>query len=254
MPDIIAWMFIMSFALEKMPGIVHSKIAAGSTPAIPNIENYGGVRFVMGAPANHPSHGWPWIQIQTHGDDWGSPISRNNQMKYEIIIWWIPGGLPGRFGSDRRFPYSIINPICSIEYLPTFGPLLGYILLNISAPWSIWVIFQQQYGSPGNAERVCVFWSRSCGYNDAMGYSMGGRTKNMICALIHLQFIDLWQWPLNAWENPKDQWSFNGKTIYKAIDGVFFIAMFFQDIRGWLMVKMSRVQSWWSIIFMDPLH
>jgi hypothetical protein len=30
--------------------------------------------------------------------------------------------------------------------------------------------------------------------------------------------------------------------------------MFFQDIRGWLMVKMSRVQSWWSIIFMDPLH
>ena len=127
-----------------------------------------------------PSHPKHW------GDDWGSPISRNNHMKYEIIIWWIPGGLPGRFGSDRRFPYSIINPICSIEYLPTFGPLLGYILLNISAPWSIWVIFQQQYGSPGNAECVCVcmFLSISCGYNDAMGYSMGGRTKNMICALI----------------------------------------------------------------------
>ena len=38
---------------------------------------------------------------------------------------------------------------------------------------------------------------------------------------VYLQFIDLRLWPLNAWENPKDQWNFNGKTIYKAIDGVF---------------------------------
>ena len=38
---------------------------------------------------------------------------------------------------------------------------------------------------------------------------------------VYLQFIALWQWPLNAWENVKDQWGFNWKTIYKAIDGFF---------------------------------
>ena len=42
---------------------------------------------VMRIPLNHPSRGWPWINIETTMVTWGSPTSRNphTKMKNEVV-------------------------------------------------------------------------------------------------------------------------------------------------------------------------
>jgi hypothetical protein len=36
-----------------------------------------------GSPKSSSRHGWPWLSMETHGDDWGSPIWRNSHMRSE---------------------------------------------------------------------------------------------------------------------------------------------------------------------------
>jgi len=36
-------------------------------------------------PQNHPGHGWPWLSIETHGDDWGSKPFREPPMKWSVF-------------------------------------------------------------------------------------------------------------------------------------------------------------------------
>ena len=36
-------------------------------------------------PKNHPGHGWPWLSIETHGEDWGSKPFREPPMKWSVF-------------------------------------------------------------------------------------------------------------------------------------------------------------------------
>ena len=51
------------------------------------------VSWVMGVPPNHPSHGWPWLSIQTNGDPmvtWGSPMTYDPSMSVCYFRTMIP--------------------------------------------------------------------------------------------------------------------------------------------------------------------
>ena len=53
-----------------------------------------------GVPPNHPSHAWPWLSIETPGDDWGSPISSADSEAP------VPLASPERRRSDRALGNS----------------------------------------------------------------------------------------------------------------------------------------------------
>ena len=57
-----------------------------------------------------------------------------------VFVHGIRGDVEPGFGRHGRSPVSNYIPDAPcMEYLPTFGWFLGQMLVNIPAPWSIWV-------------------------------------------------------------------------------------------------------------------
>ena len=66
-----------------------------------------------GNPLHHPSHGWPWLSIETHGDDWGFPIASPLSGGATIPLdeqWSICSGKYGPFIDDLQIIF-LLKPI-----------------------------------------------------------------------------------------------------------------------------------------------
>jgi hypothetical protein len=99
------------------------------------------VSYKMEVPPNHPSHGWPWLSIETYGDlgipDFGKRLNMDTKL-YPIKSPFLLVIYPLNHDFCQQWHEASPAPRCCFSNMPGIGFLgsgMGYKLPGSSSGW-----------------------------------------------------------------------------------------------------------------------